>query len=84
MMIAIARTLQLLAGPWLGPARRDWAAAMRAEFEIVAEAGASLPFAAGCVTASGTRDYQGWPPSDPATLDLVERWLVPRLAATGQ
>ena len=40
MMIAIAWGLLLLAGHWLGPARRDWAAAMRAEFKIVAEAGA--------------------------------------------
>lgn len=53
MTIALARALMLLAGHWLGPARRDWAAAMQAEFEIAAEAGAPLPFAAGCLWAAG-------------------------------
>lgn len=36
------------------------------------------------VTATGMRDYQGWPLSDTATLDLVERWLAPRLTPDRQ
>ncbi|WP_082445477.1 alpha/beta fold hydrolase [Sphingomonas sp. Leaf28] len=31
------------------------------------------------LTASGKRDYQGWPISDPATLDLINDWLPQRL-----
>ena len=31
-------------------------------------------------TASGARDYAGWPISDPATLEVIENWLVPRLS----
>jgi len=31
------------------------------------------------LTASGKRDYQGWPISDPATLDLINEWLPRRL-----
>lgn len=33
-------------------------------------------------TASGKRDYQGWPISDPATLDLITEWLPHRLLQT--
>ena len=38
----------------------------------------SQPLATG---TTGKRDYQGWPVSDPETLDLVDRWLARRLAA---
>ncbi len=30
-------------------------------------------------TASGKKDYRGWPISDPATLDVISAWLPPRL-----
>lgn len=30
-------------------------------------------------TASGKKVYEGWPISDPATLDVIDRWLSPRL-----
>ncbi len=32
------------------------------------------------MTASGDREYAGWPISDPATLEVIENWLVPRLS----
>jgi pimeloyl-ACP methyl ester carboxylesterase len=31
------------------------------------------------LTTSGKKDYQGWPISDPATLDLISEWLPHRL-----
>ncbi len=31
-------------------------------------------------TAAGKREYQGWPISDPATIDLIDRWLTSRLS----
>ena len=33
-------------------------------------------------TTSGKKDYQGWPISDPATLDLINEWLPHRLLQT--
>ncbi len=30
-------------------------------------------------TASGKKVYEGWPISDPATIDVIDRWLSPRL-----
>lgn len=30
---------------------------------------------------SGKREYRGWPISDPATMDLIDRWLARRLKA---
>ncbi|MFD1034332.1 hypothetical protein ACFQ15_06675 [Sphingomonas hankookensis] len=49
MRDAIARALLLLATRWLGPARCDWAQAMRAEFAEATDAGEGLGFAAGCL-----------------------------------
>jgi hypothetical protein len=31
-------------------------------------------------TALGASNYAGWPISDPATLEVIEKWLVPRLS----
>ncbi|RMB52313.1 hypothetical protein C8J44_3344 [Sphingomonas sp. PP-CE-3A-406] len=36
------------------------------------------------LTASGKKDYQGWPISDPATLDLINEWLLHRLLQTAK
>lgn len=49
MSDTLARLLMALATCWLGEARRDWAAAMRAEYWEAAEAGEGLGFAAGCL-----------------------------------
>ena len=32
-------------------------------------------------TPSGEKRYEGWPISDPATLDLIDHWLPPKLLA---
>lgn len=45
----IARVFMLLACASLGPARRDWAEAMVAEFDAAARDDRALPFAAGCL-----------------------------------
>ena len=34
------------------------------------------------MTASGKKAYEGWPISDPATLDMIEPWLTRRLLST--
>lgn len=49
MMIAFSRALMTLACQCLGEARRDWAQAMREEFDIAAEDGCGLSFATGCL-----------------------------------
>ncbi|QQN75334.1 hypothetical protein [Croceicoccus sp. YJ47] len=48
----IARALMTLALAGLGPHRRDWAAAMRAEFTMAAQAGEGLSFAFGCLATA--------------------------------
>lgn len=49
MMPALSRALMALACQCLGEARRDWAQAMRAEFDVAAQDGRALGFAAGCL-----------------------------------
>src|SRR5262245_56110678 len=51
MIGAIARAMMALAAHCLGESRREWAAAMQAEFEMLAE-GESLRFAIGCLAAA--------------------------------
>lgn len=51
----LARAVMTLATHCLGPRRRDWAAAMQAEFDAVAEHDHPLRFAIGCL-AAGVRD----------------------------
>ena len=53
MTATIARMLMVLAEHWLGERRREWAAAMRREFETAAGQGEGLSFAAGCLAAAG-------------------------------
>ncbi|KQM27785.1 MULTISPECIES: hypothetical protein [unclassified Sphingomonas] len=52
MSALLARLLMALATCWLGEARRDWAAAMRAEYGEAADAGEGLGFAAGCLSSA--------------------------------
>lgn len=52
MIIAIARALMVLTERSLGRQRRDWAMAMRAEFDLAMEDGKPLVFAAGCLIAA--------------------------------
>ncbi|MDG2535134.1 hypothetical protein P6144_15850 [Sphingomonas sp. HITSZ_GF] len=52
MSAPIARAVLALALCCLGESRREWRAAMRAEFEAAAEDGAPLRFAAGCLMAA--------------------------------
>lgn len=52
MTRALSRALMTLATGSLGESRRDWALAMESEFEIAAEEGAPLAFAAGCLAAA--------------------------------
>lgn len=49
MTAPFSRALMAIAAACMGESRRDWAAAMQAEFEAAAEDGAALPFAAGCL-----------------------------------
>lgn len=49
MRQALGRAAMVLAAAVLGRERREWAAAMRAEFEVAREAGEALPFALGCL-----------------------------------
>ncbi|MET3713710.1 hypothetical protein ABIC65_004445 [Sphingomonas trueperi] len=49
MMPAFSRALMALACRCLGEGRREWAQAMRAEFDAVVEDGRPLPFAIGCL-----------------------------------
>lgn len=48
----MSRAMMAVAGRCLGESRRDWAAAMEAEFAIAAMAGKPLAFAAGCLAAA--------------------------------
>lgn len=52
MKAAISRAIMVLASCCLDEGRRDWAAAMRAEFEAASAEGKSLPFATGCLVAA--------------------------------
>lgn len=52
MRAAAARAAMALAVVWLGDRRRDWALAMRAEFEIAAGEGRAMSFASGCLGAA--------------------------------
>jgi hypothetical protein len=49
MMLAFSRALMALACRCLGEGRREWARAMRAEFDAAVEDGRALPFAIGCL-----------------------------------
>lgn len=49
MMLALSRALMVLACQCLGDSRREWAQAMQAEFDIAAQDGRALSFAAGCL-----------------------------------
>lgn len=48
----VARAVMALALCSMGESRREWAAAMRAEFETAADEGMALGFAAGCLMAA--------------------------------
>lgn len=52
MRVAVARAVMLIALGCMGSHRREWAAAMAAEFEVAAEAGDPLSFALGCLVAA--------------------------------
>jgi hypothetical protein len=52
MKARMARALMALTAACLGESRRDWSAAMQAEFEAAAAEGDGLPFAAGCLAAA--------------------------------
>ncbi|WP_420137327.1 hypothetical protein [Sphingomonas sp.] len=52
MTAALARALMQLAICCLGQSRREWANAMRAEFDAVEQTGNALTFAAGCLIAA--------------------------------
>jgi hypothetical protein len=52
MIVAVARAVMTLAVSCLGDSRRDWALAMRAEFEAAGEDGRQLAFALGCLMAA--------------------------------
>lgn len=49
MMHTLSRALMTLACHCLGEGRRDWAQAMRAEFNVAVEDGHALSFATGCL-----------------------------------
>ena len=51
MTRSLARALVVLAGSWMGEGRRQWAAAMEAEFEVAAADGRGWSFAVGCLAA---------------------------------
>lgn len=52
MRAALARAAMAAAARCLGERRRDWAMAMKAEFEAAADDGRALGFAAGCLVAA--------------------------------
>lgn len=52
MTSAAARAMMSLATCCLGEDRREWALAMEGEFEVAAEKGEGLTFAAGCLVAA--------------------------------
>lgn len=52
MTAALSRAVMHLAICCLGESRREWALAMRAEFEVAMAAGAPLAFATGCLAAA--------------------------------
>jgi len=53
MKVSISRAVMALAVCVLGESRREWARAMRAEFEAAEEDGSPLLFALGCLAAAG-------------------------------
>lgn len=53
MKLSMSRAIMALAMAWMGDDRRDWTAAMSAEFEIAADDGRALSFAAGCLWTAG-------------------------------
>jgi hypothetical protein len=52
MTVAVSRAVMLVAECCLGESRREWALAMRAEFEVAAVEGRPFAFALGCLTAA--------------------------------
>jgi hypothetical protein len=52
MTATLARAIMTLAGRCLGDRRRDWALAMRTEFEVAATDGKPLVFALGCLSGA--------------------------------
>ncbi len=52
MKAPVSRAMMALAANLLGESRREWAQAMRVEFEVANTQGEGLAFAAGCVSAA--------------------------------
>src|SRR3546814_3564115 len=52
MKTALSRAVMALAGCCMDESRREWSAAMRAEFDAAAPEGRSLSFATGCLVAA--------------------------------
>lgn len=53
MTMSVSRAIMALAMACMGDDRRDWAAAMQAEFHVAMAEGQALSFAAGCLVAAG-------------------------------
>ncbi|KQM57231.1 MULTISPECIES: hypothetical protein [unclassified Sphingomonas] len=53
MKPSLSRAIMVLATACMGEDRRDWAAAMTAEFDAAADDGRAMSFAAGCLLAAG-------------------------------
>ncbi len=52
MIAAVSHAVMALARCCMGESRRDWSAAMQAEFETALEEGGALPFAMGCLATA--------------------------------
>lgn len=52
MTLTLSRAIMALAMACMGDDRRDWAVAMTAEFDVAADDGRALSFAAGCLWAA--------------------------------
>lgn len=52
MIAALSRSLMTLAVRGFGEHRREWAAAMQAEYEVASKDGQALPFAFGCLLSA--------------------------------
>lgn len=53
MRLSVSRAIMALAMACMVDDRRDWAAAMTTEFEVAADDGRALSFAAGCLLVAG-------------------------------
>lgn len=72
MRAAVSRAMMALAACCLGESRREWAAAMRAEFETALAEGKSLSFATGCLVAA----WRGMPTREEGRFTLTSYALV--------